>query len=53
MLSLTKSKTNVQKFKNDYKKQLQEELAIITHKYDAFIKEVELERKTKIKMGQI
>jgi len=53
LLSLTKSKTNVQKFKNDYKKQLQEELAIITHKYDAFIKEVELERKTKIKMGQI
>ena len=48
-----KNYPTILKYLTKYKKQLQEELAIITHKYDAFIKEVELERKTKIKMGQI
>ncbi|MFA7127446.1 MAG: hypothetical protein WC182_07865 [Bacilli bacterium] len=50
---IAKSKTNINQFKSNYKVELQEELSRIAHKYDMLVREAGIERKTKLKMGQI
>lgn len=51
--TLSKSRSNIVKFKNQYKKDLSKDLSEIAHKYNSLVKETELERKTKLRMGQI
>ncbi|MDD4212650.1 MAG: hypothetical protein PHY42_04565 [Bacilli bacterium] len=50
---ITKNKANINKFKANYKYELQTELSQIAHKYDTFIRDTEIECKTKLKMGQL